>query len=73
VERDATVSADCIEIFFRDQYLGRPDMWRLSSSLAGQCLRLEQRVRFAGAIEAVIKAVYRRGKLVGPPTIPYRF
>jgi hypothetical protein len=69
VERDARVSADYIEILFRDQYLGRPDMWRLSSSLAGQCLHLEQRVRFVGAIEAVIKTIYRRGKPVGPPII----
>lgn len=70
MERDDRVSADYIEIFFRDQYLGRPDMWRLSSSLAGQCLHLEQRVRFVGAIEAVIKTLYRRGKPVGPPNYP---
>ncbi|KAG8821492.1 vacuolar membrane-associated protein iml1 [Serendipita sp. 399] len=57
-------TAEALEVFFRDQYLGRPDMWRLSSSLVGKCWHAEQKVQFVGSISATIKNIYRDSKSV---------
>ncbi|KAG8786894.1 vacuolar membrane-associated protein iml1 [Serendipita sp. 397] len=60
----STFAAEALEIFFRDQYLGRPDMWRLSSSLVGKCWHAEQKLEFVGSISTTIKNIYRNAKLV---------
>ncbi|KAG8906511.1 vacuolar membrane-associated protein iml1 [Tulasnella sp. 403] len=59
-----SVTADSVEIYFRDQYLGRCDMWRLGESLEEQCIHVEERVTFAGCIHATIKALYVKNRRV---------
>ncbi|CEL59555.1 Vacuolar membrane-associated protein IML1 OS=Cryptococcus neoformans var, neoformans serotype D (strain B-3501A) GN=IML1 PE=3 SV=1 [Rhizoctonia solani AG-1 IB] len=59
-----TVIVDYVEIEFRDQYLGRCDMWRLSNSLKNSCVYVGQRVNFIGCISASIRSIYIRGKRV---------
>lgn len=58
------MTADAIEVFFRDQYLGRCDMWRLEESLEEQCLHVDEKVTFAGCISATIKALWVKGRKV---------
>ncbi|KAL6301620.1 hypothetical protein BKA93DRAFT_738346 [Sparassis latifolia] len=56
--------AEYIELTFQDQYLGRNEMWRLSSHLAGQCVYSEQEISFIGVIAAKVQGIYVDGKQV---------
>ncbi|XP_061458703.1 GATOR1 complex protein DEPDC5 isoform X2 [Rhineura floridana] len=42
------VTLDLVELTFKDQYIGRGDMWRLKKSLVGTCAYVTQKVEFAG-------------------------
>ncbi|KAI8051520.1 hypothetical protein BDF22DRAFT_777116 [Syncephalis plumigaleata] len=64
VETDAA-TADFILLTFRDQYLGRNDMWRLRLSLLGKTVYISQRVLFAGCIRAQISDIYINGRPQG--------
>jgi hypothetical protein len=57
-------SADYIELFFQDQYLGRNDMWRLGEFLVGQCVYAEQDLLFVGAIAVKSRNIHIGGKKV---------
>ncbi|KAI8141757.1 hypothetical protein BJV82DRAFT_670275 [Fennellomyces sp. T-0311] len=46
---------DHVEISFKEQYLGRSDMWRLQQSLNGTCVYAEKKILFAGVIKATIR------------------
>ncbi|CAG8443688.1 7242_t:CDS:2 [Scutellospora calospora] len=59
-----SVSAEYIEFSFRDQYIGRSDMWRLARSLTGTCVYLGKRIEFAGCIRAQVKKIYVKGRQV---------
>ncbi|KAH9950328.1 hypothetical protein B0H21DRAFT_567129 [Amylocystis lapponica] len=60
----AKYCAEFVELTFQDQYLGRNEMWRLSSHLVGQCVYLEQEISFIGVIAAKVQAIYIGGKKV---------
>ncbi|KAI9032760.1 hypothetical protein CLU79DRAFT_830598 [Phycomyces nitens] len=47
-----------VELWFKEQYLGRSDMWRLQQSLKGACVYIEKKLVFAGAIKATAKKLY---------------
>lgn len=72
------VHLDMVEIYFKDTYLTRADMWRISASLIGRCLYTNQRISYCEIVRATSKSMYRRGKktfsgYVGPDTkIVYR-
>ncbi|PCH37632.1 hypothetical protein WOLCODRAFT_113862 [Wolfiporia cocos MD-104 SS10] len=51
-------SASYVDLSFQDQYLGRNEMWRLSSHLFGQCVYVEQEISFIGVIAAKVQAIY---------------
>ncbi|XP_077413370.1 GATOR1 complex protein DEPDC5 isoform X3 [Vanacampus margaritifer] len=42
------VTLDLVELTFKDQYIGRGDMWRLKKSLVRTCAYLSQKVEYAG-------------------------
>ncbi|KAM9329765.1 GATOR1 complex protein DEPDC5-like [Gastrophryne carolinensis] len=42
------VTLDLVELTFKDQYIGRGDMWRLKKSLVSSCAYITQKVEFAG-------------------------
>ncbi|XP_069071195.1 GATOR1 complex protein DEPDC5 isoform X2 [Pleurodeles waltl] len=42
------VTLDLVELTFKDQYIGRGDMWRLKRSLVSTCAYITQKVEFAG-------------------------
>ncbi|CAG8506457.1 13958_t:CDS:2 [Acaulospora morrowiae] len=56
--------ADHVELYFRDQYIGRSDMWRLSRSLNNTIVYQERRITLAKTIRANVKKIYVKGKQV---------
>lgn len=72
----AQCSASHVEISFRDQFLMRSDLWRLTvSELADKILYKGQKILFIGSIKATVKNIFVRGKKVlsgyfSPQTIP---
>lgn len=62
-----------IELYFRDQYVGRADMWRLLTLLEDTCVYVGQRVTLAGCVRATIGRIFINEKkvmsgYVGPQT-----
>ncbi|XP_054266200.1 GATOR complex protein Iml1 isoform X3 [Macrosteles quadrilineatus] len=43
-----TVALDSVELIFKDQYLGRSEMWRLKKSLVNTCVYLNKKIEFCG-------------------------
>ncbi|KAI9255421.1 hypothetical protein EDC94DRAFT_678447 [Helicostylum pulchrum] len=52
------VALDHVELAFKEQYLGRSDMWRLQQRLKGTCVYLEKKILFAGSIKATVKRLF---------------
>ncbi|CAG8462546.1 3945_t:CDS:2 [Diversispora eburnea] len=61
---EKSVEADYIEFCFRDQYIGRSDMWRLARSLKNTCVYQDKRIEFASCIRAQVKKIYVKGEQV---------
>ncbi|KAG1464634.1 hypothetical protein G6F46_003278 [Rhizopus delemar] len=57
-----SVSLDHVELAFKEQYLGRSDMWRLQQSLKGNCAYLEKKILYAGSIKATAKRLFKEGQ-----------
>ncbi|XP_069037996.1 GATOR1 complex protein DEPDC5 isoform X3 [Lepisosteus oculatus] len=57
------VTLDLVELTFKDQYIGRGDMWRLKKSLVSTCAYVTQKVEFAG-IRAQASELWVRGEKV---------
>ncbi|CAG8578264.1 10125_t:CDS:2 [Paraglomus brasilianum] len=56
-------AAEHIELMFKDQYIGRGDMWRLSRSLIGSCVHVGMEVKMlGGCIKARVKKIYGHGE-----------
>ncbi|KAK4993190.1 vacuolar membrane-associated protein iml1 [Elasticomyces elasticus] len=61
----ALYSANHVEITFRDQYLARADMWRMTiSELSLKTVYKGQKINFMGTIKATVKNIYLHGKRV---------
>ncbi|KAI8062508.1 hypothetical protein BC940DRAFT_261795 [Gongronella butleri] len=52
------VVLDHVELGFKEQYLGRSDMWRLQQHLASSCVYLEKKILFAGSIKTTVKKLW---------------
>ncbi|MGH0180923.1 UNVERIFIED_CONTAM: hypothetical protein FKN15_005545 [Acipenser sinensis] len=57
------VTLDLVELTFKDQYIGRGDMWRLKQSLVSTCAYITQKVEFAG-IRAQASELWVKGEKV---------
>ncbi|RKO93162.1 hypothetical protein BDK51DRAFT_18831, partial [Blyttiomyces helicus] len=62
VEKEYLLS-DHVELSFRDQYIGRGDMWRLKTTLVGTCVHRGKKLLSLG-IRAQVKNIYVNGKSV---------
>ncbi|KAF9172402.1 vacuolar membrane-associated protein iml1 [Mortierella sp. AD011] len=51
-------AAKYVELTFRDQYIGRSDMWRLRTSLVGTSVYETQKILYLGCIKAQVKEIY---------------
>ncbi|KAF1945229.1 hypothetical protein EJ02DRAFT_396929 [Clathrospora elynae] len=60
-----THEAHHVEVVFRDEYLARADMWRMTvSELSKRTVYRGQRLLFMGTIKATIKHIYINGQSV---------
>ncbi|XP_077954938.1 GATOR1 complex protein DEPDC5 isoform X46 [Gasterosteus aculeatus] len=57
------VTLDLVELTFKDQYIGRGDMWRLKKSLVSTCAYVTQKVEFVG-IRAQASELWVKGEKV---------
>ncbi|XP_048467648.1 GATOR complex protein DEPDC5 [Rhincodon typus] len=57
------VALDLVELTFKDQYIGRSDMWRLKKTLVNTCAYVTQKVEFAG-IRAQASELWVKGEKV---------
>lgn len=55
-----------VELYFRDQYVGRADMWRLSTLLEDSCVYVGQKVTLANCVRATVGRIFIDGKKVSP-------
>ncbi|KAJ3213720.1 vacuolar membrane-associated protein iml1 [Dinochytrium kinnereticum] len=62
VEKSA-FSADFMELSFRDQYIGRSDMWKLKTSLNNTCIHVGKKVTSLG-VRAQVKELVISGRSV---------
>ncbi|KAK9712490.1 vacuolar membrane-associated protein iml1, partial [Basidiobolus ranarum] len=60
----ASVATEYIEFTFKDQYIGRSDMWRLKMSLNGTCVHVGKKISFAGCVRVQVKEIYVGGNTV---------
>ena len=51
-------TADHVELYFKDQYLSRPDMWRLTTALQDTCVYVGQRVHLSEGVRATVGRIY---------------
>ncbi|XP_059473113.1 GATOR complex protein Iml1 isoform X3 [Neocloeon triangulifer] len=42
------VALDSVELTFKDQYLGRSDMWRLKNTMVNTCVYLNKKIEYCG-------------------------
>ncbi|KAJ2690752.1 vacuolar membrane-associated protein iml1, partial [Coemansia spiralis] len=60
-EREA-IRADFVEIAFRDQYVGRSDMWRLWRKLSQRVVHNNKATNMEGLIRASVRRIYKGSK-----------
>ncbi|KAI1300655.1 vacuolar membrane-associated protein iml1 [Mortierella claussenii] len=67
----AQYAAKYVELTFRDQYVGRSDMWRLRTSLVGSCVYETKKILYLGCIRAQVKEIYVGNQSSAILTIPW--
>ncbi|SPO24788.1 probable Vacuolar membrane-associated protein IML1 [Ustilago trichophora] len=55
---------DHVELYFRDQYVGRAEMWRVFQNLEDTCVYCGQKVTLAGSVRATIGRIFIKEKKV---------
>jgi hypothetical protein len=53
-----------VELYFRDQYVGRADMWRLSILLEDTCVYVGKKVTLANCVKATVGRIFINEKKV---------
>ncbi|KAJ2340755.1 vacuolar membrane-associated protein iml1, partial [Coemansia sp. RSA 2673] len=62
-ERES-IRADFVEIAFRDQYVGRSDMWRLWRNLSHKIVHNNKPTNMEGLIRASVRRIYKDGRQI---------
>lgn len=62
VENVEDATATHVELFFRDQYLSRADMWRMEAEIDTTVLYQGQNLNYLGSTVATVDSVYIAGK-----------
>ncbi|KAG5888099.1 hypothetical protein JTB14_021899 [Gonioctena quinquepunctata] len=61
----ADVALDSIELTFKDQYMGRSEMWRLKNSLVNTCAYMNKKLEFCGgAVRCQVYEMWAQGDRV---------
>ncbi|KAJ2081423.1 vacuolar membrane-associated protein iml1 [Coemansia sp. RSA 988] len=58
------IRADFVEIAFRDQYVGRSDMWRLWRSMAQRAVHNNKPTNTEGLVRASVRRIYKENREV---------
>ncbi|XP_017880905.1 GATOR complex protein DEPDC5 isoform X6 [Ceratina calcarata] len=59
------VALDSVELTFKDQYLGRSEMWRLKNSLVNTCVYMNKKIEFCGgSIRCQVYEMWSQGDRV---------
>ncbi|XP_012282674.1 GATOR complex protein DEPDC5 isoform X2 [Orussus abietinus] len=59
------VALDSVELTFKDQYMGRSEMWRLKNSLVNTCVYLNKKIEFCGgSIRCQVYEMWSQGDRV---------
>ncbi|XP_032513466.1 GATOR complex protein Iml1 isoform X2 [Danaus plexippus] len=59
------VALDSVELTFKDQYLGRSEMWRLKNHLVGTCVYLNKKIEYCGgAVRCQVYEMWSQGDRV---------
>ncbi|XP_066249180.1 GATOR complex protein Iml1 isoform X1 [Euwallacea similis] len=59
------VALDSIELTFRDQYMGRSEMWRLKNNLINSCVYMNKKLEFCmGTIRCQVYEMWSQGERV---------
>jgi hypothetical protein len=59
------ISLDSIELTFKDQYMGRSEMWRLKNSLVNTCVYIKKNIEFCGgAVRCQVYEMWSQGDRV---------
>ncbi|CAO1632925.1 unnamed protein product [Sympodiomycopsis kandeliae] len=53
-----------VELYFRDQYVGRADMWRLTAQMEDTCVYVGQKITLAGSVRAHIGRIFIKERKV---------
>lgn len=60
-----SVSLDSVELTFKDQYLGRSEMWRLKTNLVNTCVYLNKKIEFCGgSVRCQVYEMWSQGERV---------
>ncbi|KAK9890697.1 hypothetical protein WA026_012048 [Henosepilachna vigintioctopunctata] len=61
----ADVALDSMELTFKDQYMGRSEMWRLKNHLTNTCMYINKKIEFCGgAIRCQVYEMWAQGERV---------
>ncbi|XP_057663602.1 GATOR complex protein Iml1 isoform X2 [Diorhabda carinulata] len=61
----AEVALDSVELTFKDQYMGRSEMWRIKNSLVNTCVYMNKKLEFcAGVIRCQVYEMWAQGDRV---------
>ncbi|XP_065337206.1 GATOR complex protein Iml1 isoform X2 [Cloeon dipterum] len=59
------VALDSVELTFKDQYLGRSDMWRLKNTMMNTCVYMNKKIEFCGgSIRCQVYEMWSSGERV---------
>ncbi|PKI82592.1 Iml1p [Malassezia vespertilionis] len=58
----AAFTIDHLELYFKDQYIGRSDMWRVANMLLDQCVYVSQKIQLPSGLRATIGKLYIDGE-----------
>lgn len=59
-----SVALDSVEITFKDQYMGRSEMWRLKEHLLNSCVYLNKKIEFCQVIRCQVYEMWAKGDRV---------
>lgn len=65
-----SVILDSVELTFKEQYLGRSEMWRIKTSLMGTCVYNNKKLEFCGGYTRLqVYEMWSKGNLVSSGVI----
>ncbi|KAG5666359.1 hypothetical protein PVAND_014392 [Polypedilum vanderplanki] len=64
VVNPASVALDSVEITFKDQYMGRSEMWRLKQHLTKTCVYINKKIEYCDSIRCQVYEMWSFGERV---------